>query len=81
MIMRNLKILLKLQTIDFELNNTGGSVKSEALIEATRGGMIGGRNFLFSSDFILYLKEENKEKPYFALKVDDVDVLVEGENE
>lgn len=30
--------------------------------------------------FILYLKEEDKEKPYFALKVDNTDVLVAGEN-
>lgn len=70
-----------LQTIDFELNNTGGSVKSEALMQVLqKGGMIGGRDFRFNSDFILYLKEENKDKPYFALKVDDTDVLVEEEN-
>ena len=31
---------------------------------------------IFDSDFILYLKEENKEQPYFALKVDNIDVLV-----
>ena len=73
-----------LQTIDFELNNVGGSIKSEALIDATRqgGAMLGDkRTLIFNSDFILYLKEENKDKPYFALKVDDIDVLVEEKNE
>lgn len=70
-----------LQTIDFELNNVGGSVKSEAIIEAIKAAEIDiERKFIFDSDFILYLKEENKEQPYFALKVDNTDVLVRGEN-
>ena len=66
-----------LQTIDFELNNIGGSVKSEAAIDDTKEGIIkNSRKMIFDSDFILYLKEENKEQPYFALKVDNTDVLV-----
>ena len=70
-----------IQTIDFELNNYGGSVKSEALIEALEKVIFEtGRKFIYNDDFILYLKEENKEKPYFALKVDNTDVLVAGEN-
>ena len=70
-----------IQTIDFELNNYGGSVKSEALIEALKNAVFEtGRKFIYNEDFILYLKEEDKEKPYFALKVDNTDVLVAGEN-
>ena len=70
-----------IQTIDFELNNVGGSVKSEAVIEATKEAAIEeARKMIFDSDFILYLKEENKEQPYFALKVDDTSVLVPEEN-
>ena len=66
-----------LQTIDFELNNVGGSVKSEAVIEATmKAGLNISRKMIFDSDFILYLKESNKEQPYFALKVDNIDVLI-----
>ena len=42
--------------------------------------IISGRKFIYNDDFILYLKEEDKEKPYFALKVDNTDVLVAGEN-
>jgi len=70
-----------LQTIDFELNNYGGSVKSEALIEALKNAILEkGRELIFDSDFILYLKEESKDKPYFALKVDNTDVLVAEES-
>ena len=71
-----------LQTIDFELNNYGGSVKSEALIEALRQGILNiNREFIFDDDFILYLKESDKEKPYFALKVDNSDVLVSSDEQ
>ena len=69
-----------IQTIDFELNNYGGSVKSEALIEALKNAIFEkGREFIYNDDFILYLKEEDKDKPYFALKVDGTDILVSAE--
>ncbi len=65
-----------LQTINFELNNVGGSVKSEALIEVTKSATFEiGRKCLFDDNFVLFLKEENKEKPYFALNVDNIDLL------
>ena len=71
-----------IQTIDFELNNYGGSVKSEALIEALENAIFEkGREFIYNDDFILYLKEEDKDKPYFALKVDDIDILVSAEED
>ena len=34
---------------------------------------------ILDSDFTLYLKEENKPQPYFALKVDNTDILVIAE--
>ena len=65
-------------TIDIELNNVGGSVKSEALIDATQKAWPEkSSKMIFDSDFILYLKEESKEQPYFALKVDNTDILLE----
>ena len=71
-----------IQTIDFELNNYGGSVKSETLIEALKNAIFEkGREFIYNDDFILYLKEEDKDKPYFALKVDDTDILVSVEED
>ena len=80
---KNSKYYIKqaIQTIDFELNNVGGSVKSEAMIDATAKAFVKEpRKMIFDSDFILYLKEENKEQPYFALKVDNTEVLVADEN-
>ena len=69
-----------LQTIDFDLNNTGGNLTSEALLDVTKEAIIEeNRKFNFDSDFIVYLKENNKEQPYFALKVDNTNVLVKGE--
>ncbi len=79
---KNSKYYIKqaLQTIDFELNNVGGSVKSEAVIDATNKAIIkNSRKMILDSDFILYLKEENKQQPYFALKVDNTDILVAEE--
>ena len=71
-----------LQTIDFELNNYGGSVKSEALIEALKESVTNlDRDFSFDSDFVIFLKEKDKNKPYFALKVDNTDVLVTSSSE
>ena len=65
-----------IQTVNFELNNYGGSVESEALIEVYQKAITGTkREFIFNNDFIIYLKEENKEQPYFALKVDNIDIL------
>ena len=37
-----------------------------------------GTEYIFDSDFIAFLKEENKEKTYFALRVDNTDVLVDA---
>lgn len=69
-----------LQTIEFNLNNIGGNVKSETVITGTYGStQETGREFILNSDFILYLKEESKDKPYFALKVNNTDVLVNVE--
>ena len=66
-----------LQTIQFELNGDGGSVKSEALIEANKTSLVEtARAFSFHNSFTLFLKEESKEKPYLALKVDNTDVLI-----
>ena len=79
---KNSKYYIKqaIQTIDFELNNVGGSVKSEAVIDSsTKAWVDKKRKMIFDSDFILYLKEENKEQPYFALKVDNTEVLVADE--
>ncbi len=67
-----------IQTVDFELDNYGGHIKSEAMINMY--ACISDeepRKFNFTDTFVLFMKEEGKEKPYFALRVADTDVLVE----
>ena len=67
------------QTIKFGLDNYGGNIKSEAIIYTLMCmSMEEPRYFYFDDNFVLYLKEKAKDKPYFALKVDNTDVLVES---
>ena len=68
-----------IQSVDFQLNNVGGSVKSEAVVYLEYRSFINpkGREFIFDTPFLLYLKEEGKNKPYLALKVENTDILVD----
>lgn len=69
-----------IQTVDFELDNYGGHIKSEARVDIYLGiSDKVPRKFYFTDKFVLFMKEEGKEKPYFALKVDNSDILVEAE--
>ncbi len=66
------------QNVKFSLNEKGGSLISEAAVQdATMGSS--DRYFTFHKPFVIFMKEENKEKPYFALKIDNTDLLVEKE--
>lgn len=71
-----------IQTVDFELDNYGGYVKSEAVIETLRNVTImsekNSMRFIYNDEFVLFLKEEDKDKPYFSLKVVSADVLVKS---
>ena len=72
-----------IQTIDFELDNCGGYVKSEAVIETLKQAIlndsINAFRFEYTDEFVLFLKEEDKEIPYLALKVADTKALVKSE--
>lgn len=68
-----------MQNIDFELDKKGGKVKSEAAIEMREGCIFGGkiekeepRQFNFDDSFYLYLVEEKAERPYLAMKINDI---------
>lgn len=63
-----------IQTIEFELNNKGGEIKSEAAmgISKTANRLEDSRKFIVDGTFYLFLKENEKEKPYFAARIDDV---------
>ena len=64
-----------LQTIEFELDKTGGKIKSEAGIMAKYESAImlnEIREFLVDDTFAIFLVEQGKEKPYFAGKISDI---------
>lgn len=64
------------QIVDFELDNYGGNVTSEAFVDMYM--CISDekpRYFNFTDNFVVFLKESTSDKPYFALYVDNTDVL------
>ena len=65
-----------LQTIQFELDKEGGKIKSEAGIMnkemAIATDEIEERKFNFDDEFVIFLKENDKEKPYFAASISDI---------
>lgn len=69
-----------LQTIKFKMDNKGGTLKSEAAIAVMKMSLIQPplkqRIFSFDKPFVLFLKESNKDKPYYAVRVKDTSYLV-----
>ena len=61
-----------IQTVNFNLDNKGGKVKSEAAI-TFKNTSVGGRSFNFTDNYVLFLKEKEKDKPYFAMKIDNIE--------
>ena len=65
-----------LQTIEFELDKEGGKIKSEAGIMTKEMAIatdeIKERKFNFDDEFVIFLKENDKEKPYFAASISDI---------
>ena len=67
-----------LQTIKFELDEKGGKIKSEAVIDMKETAAIGDfekpekRFFNFDSTYSIFLLEDGKELPYFAANIDDI---------
>ena len=66
-----------LQTVKLQLDNKGGKVKSEAVIDTKNGITSVGmepehRYFYFNDTFALFIKEKGKDVPYFASRVDNI---------
>lgn len=65
-----------LQTIQFELDKKGGKIKSEAGMMAKREAIIlepeKPREFIVDDTFTIFLKEKDKELPYFAANISDI---------
>lgn len=69
-----------IETIDFKMDNEGVKLKSEAVIMTKLTAMlpdekIKPRKFYFDDTFVLFLQEADKNKPYFALRVNDVSLI------
>lgn len=64
-----------LQTVNFNLNESGCNLSSKATIVDATLGIHDPRYFYFRDTFVLFMKEENVDNPYFALKVDNDDIL------
>ena len=63
-----------LQTIQFDLDKKGGKIKSEAGMMVSKTALMPGesREFAVDNTFAIFLKEEGKDNPYFAAKIDDI---------
>ncbi len=74
-----------LQTIKFNMDNKGAKLKSEAGMSVAKMSLepvtklVLENYYYFDRPFVLFLKEKNKDKPYFALRVKDDKYLVKGE--
>lgn len=65
-----------IQTIEFELNKKGGKLKSEAAISADVTSAIEEpktpKHLYLDDSFVMFLVEEDKDTPYFAVKISDI---------
>ena len=65
-----------IQNVNFSLNEQGCNLSSKAsVIIETDGLSLNAKHLYFNDTFILFMKEKNINKPYFALKVDNSDIL------
>jgi len=71
----NLVINQAMETIKFNMDNKGVELKSEAAMTVMKMSVLPDvqpRLFYFDDTFVVFLKESDKKKPYFALRVNDI---------
>lgn len=69
-----------LQTIQFELDEKGGKIKSEAGMSLKATAIMPTekpRDFLVDDTFTIFLKEEGRNLPYFAAQISDISQVQE----
>lgn len=65
-----------METVKFEMDNAGVKLKSEAAMTFMKMSYMPpehSRYFFFDDTFVVFLKEKEKTKPYFALRVHDIE--------
>ncbi len=71
----NLLIDKAIESIKFEMDNKGVKLKSEAAMSIMKMSLMPEneiRRFYFDDTFVIFLKEKDKNNPYFALRVHDI---------
>lgn len=75
----NFRIDQTIETIDFKMDNEGVKLKSEAAIMMKATAIPGPRPqiryFYFDKDFVLFLIEEGKDVPYYAMRIVNISSL------
>ncbi len=72
----NIIIDQAMETVKFEMDNAGVKLKSEAAMTFMKMSYMPpehSRYFFFDDTFVVFLKEKEKTKPYFALRVHDIE--------
>lgn len=65
-----------IQNVNFSLNEKGCNLSSKASMVSEYMGEGNDTKFCYFNDtFILFMKEKDSNRPYFALKVDNTDIL------
>ena len=65
-----------IQNVNFNLNERGCNLSSKATMVTEYMGIGQDTKYCYFQDtFIIFMKEANSDKPYFALKVDNNDIL------
>jgi len=65
-----------IQNVNFSLNEKGCNLASKATMITEYAGIDKDTKFCYFQDtFIVFMKEANSDNPYFALKVDNSDIL------
>ncbi len=69
-----------IQNVNFYLNESGCNLKSKAtMVTEYLSAGIDTKYCYFQDNFIIFMKEKNSDIPYFALKIDNSDILEKKE--
>ena len=69
----NITINKAIESVKFNMDNKGVQLKSEAAMNMEQCiSKSSPRHFYFDDTFVIFLRERDKNNPYFALRVKDI---------